>query len=66
MELTFFCFRVQSHFLESIQHFFYVTPVLHDVIRVDQDVVQVDHYAHIQEVGEHVVHEALESGWGVS
>jgi len=66
MELTFFCFRVQSRFLESIQHFFDVTPMLRDVVGVDQDVVQVDYYAHIQEVGEHIVHEALEGGWGVS
>ena len=66
MELTFFCFRVQSRFLESIQHFFDVTPMLRDVVGVDQDVIQVDYYAHIQEVGEHIVHEALEGGWGVS
>ena len=65
MELAFFCFRVQSCFSELIQHFFDVTLVLCDVIGVDQDVVQVDHYAHIQEVGEHVVHKALEGGWGV-
>jgi len=43
-----------------------MTLVLRDVIGIDQDVVQVNHYAHIQEVGEHVIHEALESGWGVS
>jgi len=41
-------------------------PVLRDVIRVDQDVVQVDYHAHIQEIGEQVVHEALECGWSVS
>jgi len=42
-----------------------VAPVLRDIIRVDQDVVQVDYYAHIQEIGEHIIHEALESGWSV-
>jgi len=41
-------------------------PVLRDVIGIDQDVVQVNHYAHIQEVREHVIHEVLESDWGVS
>jgi len=40
--------------------------VLHDIIGVDQDIVQVDYYAHIQEVGEYIVHEVLESGWSVS
>ena len=42
-----------------------MTPVLHDVVGVNQDVVQVDYYAHIQEIGEHVVHKALEDSWGV-
>jgi len=52
--------------LESFQYLFDMAPVLHDIIRVDQDVVQVDYYVHIQEVRENVVHEALESGWSVS
>ena len=33
---------------------------------VNQDVVLVDYYAHVQEVGEYIVHEALESSWSVS
>jgi len=36
---------------------------LHDIIGVNQDVVQVDYYAHIQEVREHVVHEVLKGSW---
>jgi len=43
-----------------------MTPVLHDIIRVDQDVIQVDYYTHIQEVREHIVHEALEGSWSIS
>jgi len=43
-----------------------MAPVLRDIIGVNQDVVQVDYYAHIQEVREHVIHEALESSWSVS
>jgi len=43
-----------------------MSPVLRSVIGVNQDVVQVDYYAHIQEIGEHVVHEALEDSWSVS
>ena len=35
MELVFFCFRVQSHFLELLQHFFDVAPVLHDIVGVN-------------------------------
>ena len=66
MELVFFCFCVQSRFSESFQHFFDVAPVLRDIVGVDEDVIQVDHYAHIQEVREHIIHEALEGNWSVS
>jgi len=43
-----------------------MSSVLRDVVGVNQDVVQVDYYAHVQEIREHVVHEALESGWSIS
>ena len=43
-----------------------MVPVLCDIIRVDQDVIQVDYYAHIKEVREHIVHEVLEGNWSVS
>jgi len=60
MEFTFFCFCIQSRFSELLQYLFDMASVLRDIIRVNQDVIQVDYYAHIQEVGEHVVHEVLE------
>jgi len=66
VELAFLRFCVQSRFLESLQYFFDMALVLHDIIGVDQDVVQVDYYAHIQEVREQVVHESLEGDWSVS
>jgi len=66
MEFAFFCLCIQSCFLESFQYSFNVAPVLHDIIGVDQDIVQVNYYAHIQEVGEHIVHEALEGSWSIS
>ena len=40
--------------------------VLHDIIGVDQDVIQVDYYAHIKKVREYVVHKALEGNWSIS
>jgi len=66
MEFAFFCLYVQSWFVKSFQHLFDMVPVLCDIIRVDQDVIQVDYYAHIKEVREHIVHEALEGSWSVS
>ena len=66
MEFAFFCLCIQSQFAKSFQHFFDMALVLHDIIRVDQDVVQVDYYAHIKEVREYVVYEMLEDSWSVS
>ena len=36
------------------------------VIRVKQDVVEVNEYAYIQQVGKNIVHEMLECGQGIS
>ena len=66
MKFTFFCLCVQSCFSELFQDLFNVALVLCNIVRVDQDVVQVDYYAHIQEVGEYIVHEVLEGSWSVS
>ena len=57
---------VYNPILESFQNLFDIALVLCDIIRVDQDVVQIDYYTHIQEIGEHVVHEMLEGSWSVS
>ena len=35
------------------------------VVRVDQDVIEVNEYAYIQQVGENIVHEMLECGWSI-
>jgi len=59
MEFAFFYLGIQSQFAESFQYFFDMAPVLRDIIRVDQDVTQVDYYTHIKEVREYVIHEAL-------
>jgi len=43
-----------------------VVLVLCDIIRVDQDVIQVDYYVYIKEVREYAVHKALEGNWSIS
>ena len=50
MKSVFFCLCIQSCFSESFQDLFNVALVLHNIVGVDQDVVQVDYYTHIQEV----------------
>ena len=66
MKFTFFCLCIQSHFSESFQDLFNVALVLRNIVRVDQDVIQVNYFAHIQEVREYIIHEVLEDSWSVN
>ena len=40
--------------------------MLCDIIRVDQDITQVDYYTYIEEVGEQVIYEMLKDSWSIS
>ena len=39
--------------------------VLSQIVGIDEDVVQIDNNAYIQQIAEHIVHEALKSSRGV-
>jgi len=43
-----------------------MVPVLCNVIGVNQDVIQVNYYAHVKEVREYIVYETLEGSWSIS
>jgi len=51
--------------VESFQYFFDVVLMLCDVIGVDQNVIQINYYAYIKEVGENIVHEVLKDSWSI-
>jgi len=38
-----------------------MVPVLCNVIGVDQNVIQVNYYAHVKEIREYIVHKTLEA-----
>ena len=42
-----------------------VITMLREVVRVDQDVVQIHDYRDINHIGEDIIHEPLESGQGI-
>ena len=62
MELAFVGMSVKSMLLESLEYLVDMLSVIRDVVRVDQYVVQVNHYRDIEHVRENVVHKMLEGG----
>ena len=65
MEFTFIGTSVQSVLSELAENFFNVFPITVRVVGEDEDVVEVDNDADVQEVLENVVHEPLKCGRGV-
>ena len=65
MERTFVGLGVKSVLSESSENLSDMFPVVVKVIGVDQDVVQINENAYIQEVGENIIHKTLKSGGGI-
>ena len=61
-ELAFLDLGIKIVGAEAAQYLSYMVVVIGRVIGVDEDVVQVDHDADIQEILEDVIHELLEGG----
>src|SRR5712664_3202911 len=66
MELAFVCMGKKSVSAESAKYFSDVSLVFGNVVRVDEDVVQIDDDNDVNHVHEDVVHKPLESGWSIS
>jgi len=66
VERTFFGTAVKSVFPETSKYFFDVFPVILNVVRVDEDVVQIHDDCNIKKVRENVIHEMLECGGGIT
>ena len=56
---------VKSILLESLEHLSDMILVVTKIIRVDQDVVQINENTYVEEIGEDVIHKTLKSGGGV-
>ena len=65
MERTLVGMGVKSVLSESSEHLLDMFPVVVKIIRVDQNVVQINENAYIQEIRENVIHKMLKSGGGV-
>ena len=62
IELTFVSVSIKSMLSELSEYLADMLSVIGDVVRVDQYVVQVNHYRDVKHVRENVVHEMLEGG----
>jgi len=52
-------------FLEASEHFTDMVTMEIGIVRVDEDVVQVNEDANIEEVAKNVIHESLKGGWRI-
>src|SRR5467141_4208600 len=66
VELAFVCTGKKSVSAESAKYFSDVSLVFGNVVRVDEDVIQIDDDNDINHVREDVVHKPLESRWSIS
>ena len=66
MELAFVCTGKKSVSAESSEYFPNMNFVLGNVVRIDEDVVQIDDDYDIDHICKDVVHESLESCWCIS
>src|SRR5882724_542577 len=66
VKFAFVCMGKKSISAESAKYFSDVSLVFGNVVRVDEDVVQIDDDNDVHHVCENVVHKMLESCWGIS
>ena len=66
MELAFVCMGKKSISVESSEYFPNMSFVLGNVVRIDEDVFQVDDDYDIDHIHEDVIHKLLKSCWCIS
>src|SRR5882672_2616837 len=66
VELTFVCMGKKPISAESSEYFPNMSFVLGNVVRIDEDVVQVDDDYNVDHIHEDVVHKSLKSCWCIS
>src|SRR5882672_9321573 len=66
MELAFVCMGKKSISVESLEYFPNMSFMLGNVVRVDEDVVQVDDDYDIDHIHEDGIHKSLKSCWCIS
>src|SRR5467141_20297 len=66
VELAFVCKGKKSISAESAKYFSDMSLVFGNVVRVDEDVVQIDDDNDVNHIHEDVIHKLLESRWSIS
>src|SRR5467141_3815864 len=66
VELAFVCTGKKSVSTESVKYFSDMSLVFGNVVRIDEDVIQIDDDNDVNHVHEDVIHEPLESCWSIS
>src|SRR5882724_9599605 len=66
VKFTFVCMGKKSISVESAKYFSNVSLMFGNVVRVDEDVIQIDDDNDINHIHENIVHKPLESHWGIS
>src|SRR5882724_3636762 len=65
VKFTFVCMGKKSVSAESAKYFSDVSLMFSNVVRVDEDVVQIDDDNDVNHIHENVVHKPLESHWSI-
>jgi len=66
MELAFVCMGKNSISAESAEYFLNVEFVLRNIVRIDEDVVQIYDDYDVNHIRENVIHKSLKSGGCIS
>src|SRR5882724_107885 len=66
MELAFVCVGKQSISVEPAKYFFNVNFVFVNVVRIDENVVQINEDNDVNHIREDVIHKSLKSCWSIS
>jgi len=66
IELAFICMGKKSISAESVEYFLNVEFVLRNVVRIDEDVIQIYDDYNIDHIHEDVIHKSLKSGGCIS
>jgi hypothetical protein len=65
MEIAFVSSGIETIFSETSEYFLDTFTMEFQIVRVDEDIIQVDNNTDIEHVREDIVHKSLKSGWSI-
>ena len=64
MELAFVCLGKKSVSAESVKYFPDMFLVLGNIVRINEDIIQIDDDTNVDHICKNVIHNSLERLWG--